>query len=289
MLKMLCNHGKLSLCSFISTLIVTIIIILSQIVGKRQLLIEYCGWIVIGYYLVVNIFLRIFLRGHSYQVAVRAAFLGIVFAIGIFVSALAPESWNIFGWYLCFLSFFHYSEYFTTAAVNPRKLSLDSFLLNHSPEYGIAIIISWIEFGVEIWFFPEMKLFLWPWISPIGLLICLAGETLRKMAMLTARTNFNHIVQNVREEGHTLVTHGIYHYCRHPSYVGWFYWAVGTQLILVNPFCLVAYTLASWRFFRDRVTVEEITLLNFFGEDYYRYQKEVRTGLPFIQGYKLDI
>ena len=31
---------------------------------------------------------------------------------------------------------------------------------------------------------------------------------------------------------------------------------------------------------------EEITLLNFFGEDYLLYQKHVPTGLPFIYGYQ---
>ncbi|XP_071451299.1 protein-S-isoprenylcysteine O-methyltransferase [Hetaerina americana] len=286
---MLDYHGRVSLYSFISTFIVTLILILAKTTDTKEILIEYLWLILSGYYVVINIFLCIFLSGTSYKVAVRAAFLGMIFAIGLFVSSLAPESWHIFGWYLCFLSFFHYSEYFTTAIVNPRKLTVDSFLLNHSPEYGIAIVASWVEFLLEMWLFPGMKQFLWPWISPIGLLVCLAGETLRKLAMLTARTNFNHVVQSVREEGHCLVTNGIYHFCRHPSYVGWFYWAIGTQFILVNPLCAVAYTLASWRFFRDRVMVEEVTLLNFFGEDYYRYQKEVRTGLPFIQGYKLDL
>jgi hypothetical protein len=41
--------------------------------------------------------------------------------------------------------------------------------------------------------------------------------------------------------------------CRHPSYFGWFWWAVGTQVILANPICLVAYTYVSWRFFDDRI------------------------------------
>jgi hypothetical protein len=35
--------------------------------------------------------------------------------------------------------------------------------------------------------------------------------------------------------------------------------------------------------------MEETTLLNFFGDDYYQYQKQVSTGLPFIQGYKLEL
>ena len=68
------------------------------------------------------------------------------------------------------------------------------------------------------------------WVSRFGLLIVLAGELLRKLAMYTAGHNFNHYVQHVREDGHTLITSGVYSLSRHPSYVGWFYWSVGTQV-----------------------------------------------------------
>lgn len=50
---------------------------------------------------------------------------------------------------MCSLSFFHYSEYLVTAIINPRSLSLDSFLLNHSMEYTLAAVSSWVEFTVE--------------------------------------------------------------------------------------------------------------------------------------------
>lgn len=70
------------------------------------------------------------------------------------------------------------------------------------------------------------------YVSLVGVVLCIIGEVIRKLAMFTARTNFNHIVQSVREEGHMLVTHGIYQLCRHPSYVGWFYWSIGTQVTL---------------------------------------------------------
>ena len=68
------------------------------------------------------------------------------------------------------------------------------------------------------------------WVSIVGLLLVIGGEVLRKLAMLTASSNFNHYVRHVREEGHTLITHGVYAFCRHPSYVGWFYWSIGSQV-----------------------------------------------------------
>lgn len=64
----------------------------------------------------------------------------------------------------------------------------------------------------------------------MGLLMVLCGEALRKAAMLTAGSNFNHIVQNEKAYSHVLVTSGVYAFFRHPSYVGWFYWSIGTQV-----------------------------------------------------------
>lgn len=153
-------------------------------------------------------------------------------------------------------------------------------------------------------------------ISVSGLILCITGEILRKSAMLTASTNFNHVVQTVKERDHVLVTHGVYSFCRHPSYVGWFYWSIGTQvsitsrsklfspsqmnarirtnyihliqLILVNPLCTLIYTLASWSFFKTRVLIEEEALLNFFGDEYIEYKKRVHSGLPFNNGIQLE-
>lgn len=141
------------------------------------------------------------------------------------------------------------------------------------------------------------------WMSNIGLCICLLGEILRKTAILTAGSNFNHLVKHVNAEffffiilcqvqcekssDHVLITHGVYGWFRHPSYVGWFYWSIGTQLILMNPLCIPAYAIASWLFFRERIFVEESMLLSFFGQQYCDYQQQVGTGIPFIEGYQI--
>ncbi|KAJ8378412.1 hypothetical protein AAFF_G00243000 [Aldrovandia affinis] len=241
------------------------------------------GKIAIAVYLVViNGFLLIVYKGPIYKVAVRACFLGFTFGCGLLVS-LTETTWTHFGWYMCSLSFFHYSEYLVTAMINPHSLSLDSFLLNHSLEYNVAALSSWVEFTVEILLLPDLKQ--WRWLSLMGLLMVMCGECLRKWAMLTAGSNFNHIVQNEKAQSHVLVTTGVYSYFRHPSYVGWFYWSIGTQVVLCNPVCVLGYTLASWRFFfRERIEEEELSLILFFGEEYMQYKRKVATGLPFIEG-----
>ncbi|XP_037075541.1 protein-S-isoprenylcysteine O-methyltransferase-like [Pollicipes pollicipes] len=225
-------------------------------------------------------------QGRKIQTAIRAALLGDGFAMGVILATSAPTSWQPFGWYMMVLCGFHFSEYLCTALTNPRAVSDDSFLLNHSVAYAAAAVSSWLEFWLERALFPDMKEC--SFTIGLGLLLCISGEVIRKLAMFTARTNFNHIVQNERRPDHVLVTHGVYSWFRHPSYVGWFWWSVGTQLLLTNPVCLVGYTAASWTFFRDRVHYEEATLINFFGHAYLAYQQRVGTGLPGIAGFKLS-
>ncbi|KAK1159614.1 protein-S-isoprenylcysteine O-methyltransferase-like [Acipenser oxyrinchus oxyrinchus] len=283
-------EGRASVCSFVLGLGAVCIPLLSaagsDIAWVQTLLSGIRTKIAIAVYVAsVNGLLLVLYKGPVYQVAVRACFLGFAFGCGLLVS-FGKTSWRPFGWYMCSLSFFHYSEYLVTAIINPRSLSLDSFLLNHSLEYKVAAVSSWVEFTVEKLLFPELKPL--PWLSALGLLMVLVGECLRKSAMLTAGSNFNHIVQNEKAQSHVLVTGGVYSWFRHPSYVGWFYWSIGTQVLLCNPLCVLGYALASWRFFRERIEEEEITLIHFFGEDYLEYKSKVPTGLPFITGIKME-
>jgi protein-S-isoprenylcysteine O-methyltransferase len=70
---------------------------------------------------------------------------------------------------------------------------------------------------------------------------------------------------------------------RHPSYFGWFLWALGTQLLLNNPICFVLWFFAAVTFFKDRVDVEEFYLLKFFREDYIEYAAKTPIGIPFVK------
>jgi protein-S-isoprenylcysteine O-methyltransferase len=225
------------------------------------------------------------LHTSTVTIAIISHLLGIVFGTGALIS-LMDSSICYMGIYMMVLSFFHWSEYVATSIYNPTSLSLSSFLLDHSREYGIAAVASWIEYGLEYYFCPWIKSY-WV-ICWLGIILTVCGEGLRKVAMLTASTNFNHHVQIYKHYDHELVTSGVYGFVRHPSYVGWFYWSIGTQLLLCNPFCTVAYALASWSFFNDRIQHEEQFLVHFFGEKYLNYQKEVGTGLPFIHGFETN-
>ena len=220
------------------------------------------------------------------QVVQCSHLLGAILATGL-LAAVSGEVYCYFGFYAAALAFFHFSEYVLTSIFNSHTLTIDSFLLNHSREYAIAAISSWLEYWIELYFFPQLKSL--HYISIIGGVMVICGEALRKAAMITAGSNFTHIVQQRKRDHHELVTSGVYGLFRHPSYVGWFYWSIGTQILLCNPVCLVGYAVASWMFFRERIEEEEQSLILFFGEDYIDYKKRVGTGIPFLLGYPLDM
>lgn len=61
---------------------------------------------------------------------------------------------TIFGIYMCVMAVFHYTEFLAIAIIQPKLVSINSFVINHSPEYTLAAVTSWIEFGLELYFFP---------------------------------------------------------------------------------------------------------------------------------------
>ena len=126
-----------------------------------------------------------------------------------------------------------------------------AFLLNHSREYHLALLFSCLEFWLELYFVPGWKLH--PLVRPVGLTLVVIGQFFRMAAMSTAANNFSHRIEYFKRKEHELVTNGVYRFIRHPSYLGWFWWIVGSQILLANPICAVGYTVVAWSFFHDRI------------------------------------
>ncbi|GAB4853239.1 protein-S-isoprenylcysteine O-methyltransferase [Ancistrocladus abbreviatus] len=176
--------------------------------------------------------------------------------------------------------FFHVSEYGLAASIHGRSnVTLQSLLI--SKHYIIAMACSLLEYLLEIIFLPRLKE-LW-WISNFGLAMVITGEIIRKMGILTAGRAFTHLIKIYHEDDHKLVTHGIYSFVRHPGYCGFFIWSVGIQVMLLNPFCTVAFAVVVWRFFAERIPYEEYFLRQFFGEEYEEYARRVISGVPFVK------
>lgn len=185
--------------------------------------------------------------------------------------------------FVIFLCIFHLAEFIVTACYNPRTLTADSFLINHSKHYTIAILLSCVEFWSRFTLFPVVNSVTF---SFIGLFLVILGQSTRWLAMQTCGESFNHIIQSRKKENHILVTTGIYRYLRHPSYFGFYYWAVGTQIFCGNIISSILFAVASWMFFQERIPYEEKTLMEHFPHKYPSYIKQSYIGIPFIASVK---
>ncbi|KAG6186390.1 hypothetical protein E4U36_000692 [Claviceps purpurea] len=223
-------------------------------------------------------------------IATRAFLLGTAFSAASLTTLLtllltSSPLWRI-SFFISALSLFHFLEFWTTAARNTPQATLSAFLLTANwPAYPIAHALGCLECLITHTLFVNRH-----WApSSIASITCLlglamvaVGQAVRSLAMLHAGTSFNHTVQTRKADSHILVTTGVYGLLRHPSYFGFFYWGLGTQLVLGNTFCLVGFAFVLWRFFRSRVWVEELKLVEFFGDEYVRYRGRVGTMIPFV-------
>ena len=46
-----------------------------------------------------------------------------------------------------------------------------------------------------------------------GLIMTIAAQSVRSLAMVTCGESFNHLIQRSKKENHVLVTHGMYVFC----------------------------------------------------------------------------
>ncbi|EAA57948.1 hypothetical protein AN6162.2 [Aspergillus nidulans FGSC A4] len=192
--------------------------------------------------------------------------------------------------FLASLSLFHFLEYYITAAHNTRYADISAFLLSSNGwAYNVAHSSAALECLLGYVFFPHDSYFKFTASvggvkvqAVLGLFLMILGQTVRTLAMAQAGSNFNHTVQVERKEGHTLVQHGVYSVLRHPSYFGFFWWGLGTQLVLGNVVCFVGYAVVLWKFFNNRIQREERFLIAFFGNEYVEYKKRTIIGIPGI-------
>lgn len=175
---------------------------------------------------------------------------------------------------------YHALEVLLVLFHTPSEFDRSSFLL--SPTYVLAMTLSLLEYLLTWRFFPAFKTTLRLPGLLLGAVLAFSGDLLRKLAWLTARHSFTHRIQTRRRPAHVLVRKGVYAWARHPAYLGWFVWAVGTQVLLANLVSSVAFALAAWRFFRHRIPVEEHYLVRMFGREYELYRQNTPTRIPGI-------
>ncbi|BCS26382.1 protein-S-isoprenylcysteine carboxyl O-methyltransferase [Aspergillus puulaauensis] len=232
------------------------------------------------------------LSGISLRAFLLGATLGLCLSIAVALILIQPAPHYL--WRLPFfvfsLSLFHFLEYYITAAYNTRYADISAFLLSSNGwAYNVAHSSAFLECLLAYLFYPHESYF--DFTAPvngvkiqvvIGIVLMALGQVVRSLAMAQAGSNFNHTVQVERREGHTLVTHGVYAVLRHPSYFGFFWWGIGTQLMLGNVVSLLGYAVVLWKFFSHRIDREERFLIAFFGDEYVDYKSKSTVGIPGI-------
>lgn len=174
----------------------------------------------------------------------------------------------LFGW-----SAFHALEYITTALYLQQILGPYLFLITGargSAQLMAAHVISVLEHVV--------------WrrsgCAVSGSLMVAGGIAIRALAIRTCGQLFSHYIET--SSPRTLVTHGIYSWCRHPSYLGFFVYVAGMEILLGNvvsgPVCLAVLIYFFWR----RIQVEEAFLHRLYGPAYAEYLARVRAVVPFF-------
>jgi protein-S-isoprenylcysteine O-methyltransferase len=235
------------------------------------------------------------------SISIHAFGLGISLGMCLMLTAqlayLQHYLWRI-PFFISTLSIFHYLEFDMTARYNPPDAKVSSFLLlTNGRAYNIAHSTAILETVIRYWISSSTRLN-WSLIpeamqsilkelpfSPsvvLGFGLILLGQGFRSVAMKQAGTSFNHIVQSNKKEDHVLITSGVYAISRHPAYFGFFWWGLGTQLVLGNFFCFIAYSTILWRFFAHRIRNEEKHLINFFDDAYLNYRRTTPVLIPLI-------
>ncbi|WFD33676.1 protein-S-isoprenylcysteine O-methyltransferase [Malassezia cuniculi] len=116
--------------------------------------------------------------------------------------------------YFVFVCLFHMLEFYITAHYNPTRLYDDSFLLQNGSEYLLAHGVGIAEHLIELYFWPQMKQY--ANIALAGIVLVVAGQTMRTLAMVHSGSNFSHKVAIKKRADHELVRSGVYRYvyCR---------------------------------------------------------------------------
>jgi protein-S-isoprenylcysteine O-methyltransferase len=223
-------------------------------------------------------------------IALRAFLLGGTFftssTLSLYLSIQSESPLWRLPFFLSSLSLFHFLEFYTTALANPANAEASSFLLSSNGwAYNIAHTTAFTECLLSYTYGPQSYLpgFIHIPVLFVGLALVTVGQIIRTTAIIQAGPSFSHLVAQRKKETHVLITKGIYSIFRHPSYFGFFWWGIGTQLVLGNVFCLLGYSAVLWKFFSARIEGEEQHLVRFFKNDYVEYRAKTPVGIPYIK------
>ena len=206
--------------------------------------------------------------------------LCLIFGLSLSILLFAKTRFYQLFLFLITQMIFHYSEYISVIIYHFDTLEFKSFLIDHSKEWIICLILCYIETILGNIYLYDYKHNIY--VFSLGIILTIIGQTFRIGALFTGKKNFTHLLSYEKKPEQFLMTTGFYGISRHPSYFGFWIWGFGTQLMCGNLNCSIAFPIGLYMFFQDRIIEEEGLLIEFFGEAYLEYKKRVPILIPFI-------
>lgn len=197
--------------------------------------------------------------------------------------------------YVIIQSFYYFNEFDTTARYQARIVKAKLFLIwgnNGNKEFLMMCLFTIWEFlftnslvctkllhylfGID--YVKENG----TTFIGVGLSMVSIGLYIRRLAMKTCGDSFSHYIE-ISNRDQKIITTGIYGWFRHPSYFGFWLFAVGCQVFLGNWAGLVINIVVLGWFFKKRIEFEEWFLINrIFGDQYRNYKTKVGLWIPFV-------
>ena len=98
-------------------------------------------------------------------------------------------------------------------------------------------------------------------------------------AQFTLRRNYSGFL--IIQKNHELITHGIYHFIRHPIYLGLIIGILGIPVI-TSSIAGFMVMLLSVPFILIRINIEEELLIAEYGIKYKKYRETTKKIIPYI-------
>ena len=231
-------------------------------------------------FLILSIIIFIFSSNKEKNQYLIGLSLSIIFSFSFSIVLFTSNKYYPLFIYFISLCIYHYSEFFSVLLYHFDILTSEYFLINHSTSWVFATLFSFMETILGINYFDKYKKIKFFFI--IGFLMMIIGQYFRIAALYTGKKNFTHRISFDKANEHKLITNGVFAISRHPSYFGFYLWSVGIEIMCCNPICIIAFGVILFKFFKNRIIIEEQLLIQFFGEEYLEYKKKVGILIPFI-------
>lgn len=135
----------------------------------------------------------------------------------------------------------------------------------------IYVFSTWLDFADYA--MPE-------WVGWIGVVLFMGAILMLYFSHANLGSNWSPVL-GIKEK-HTLITHGIYKYFRHPMYAAHLLWAIAQILMLHNWIAGFSFIVVMGPHYLLRVKKEEQMMIDQFGDKYREYMKSTGRILPKI-------